>query len=928
MTVGVLLSGPAHADAQIDPSGSWITWQSEHFRVHLPAELSDLAQHVIDEAERAYTLLATELVPPRGIIDLSVFDNVDFSNGAATVFPSNRLLVFLPQPATNAALSYYDEWLRVVLVHELTHLFHLDRTRGVWRGLQYVFGRAPWLFPNAYRSSWVKEGVATYYESRFTSAGRVTGAFHTQLLTAAESTGRWPTSEDATLVAPKWPGGQRAYAWGGRFFEHQTQMNGDSVVPRFFERSAAKLWPLTVASPLQEAGGTSVNEGWDGLEREIAAPDQRSQANLLVRGLRAPPNPRMSPDGSQYAYVHEDGRHDATVVVRSLEGRKQRSHRVNAGVRLNWDMHDVVIAQYQYLNAVTIRSRLYRWGDAGWHLIPDTERLTEPFRLPDGGIGAIDVGEGHRRPVIIDPSGEHRALPVPVNAEWTQLASRGDWFAGVAIQDGRRSLYLWQREQHSVPTRILFGESLIADPVWSPNGNALLFVSEVTGLPQVYRYDRAQESVVRITDEPFGAREPQMLMDGSLLFTTTLFDGIAIGHLTADQLIDVRAPASSPTPVAEAPTASSQAGNGFNPWPALVPRYWNPTLHVAHETGTFFGALTSSSDAIGRNSYFASASIAPNRGRFEGILFVAHQRWKGAVIDGALSQSWSGSLFRTSNGLLAPIGEREREVTVGTTLRKRWWRNGYAIRFAGGLEETSYFDELADGARFFDSPTFVTATVSANMFRRERPALAISPENGFQLDGLYRVRQSLSDADWSYEARGTLAGYLALGFPGFAHWVVAARSSLGVTGGTLPASLSIGGASGDIFQLAPGVVLGPGRRAFAMRGYPRVGGYDRAWVNLFELRIPLANVAKGTWYLPIVLDRLSTTAFYEVGAGRFFGEQSQNWLQSAGVELVLDLGVLYDVPTRLRLGMAVPLADGNGVSRGDVRSYLSFGASF
>ena len=293
-----------------------------------------------------------------------------------------------------------------------------------------------------------------------------------------------------------------------------------------------------------------------------------------------------------------------------------------------------------------------------------------------------------------------------------------------------------------------------------------------------------------------------------------------------------------------------------------------------------------------------------------------------------MRQSWAGLNLRTSNGAIVPIGEREREASLGTTFRKRWWRNGYAIRFAGGLAETSYFDELADGARFFDSPTFATATASATIFHRERPALSISAENGFQLDGLYRVRRSLSDADWSYEVRGALSGYLALGLPGFAHWVVAARSSIGATGGSVPASLSIGGASGDIFALAPGVVLGAGRRAFAMRGYPRVGGYDRAWVNVFELRIPLANVAKGTWYLPIVLDRVSTTAFYEIGAGRFSGEQRQNWLQSAGVELVLDLGVLYDVPTRLRLGVAIPLADANGVSRGDTRSYLSFGASF
>ena len=144
---------PPLVQGQLDPSGSWETWRSEHFRVHLRTEQAHLAQRVIDEAERAFRLLSTELVAPRGTVDIAVMDNVDFSNGAASVFPSNRLFVFLAQPATDAALAYYDDWLRVVLVHELTHLFHIDRVRGVWGGVQRLFGRAPWTFPNAYRSS-------------------------------------------------------------------------------------------------------------------------------------------------------------------------------------------------------------------------------------------------------------------------------------------------------------------------------------------------------------------------------------------------------------------------------------------------------------------------------------------------------------------------------------------------------------------------------------------------------------------------------------------------------------------------------------------------------------------------------------------------------------------------------------------------------
>src|SRR5438045_8455260 len=40
-------------------------------------------------------------------------------------FPTRR--------SSDPALQTYDSWQRLVIVHELTHVFHLDRSRGIWR---------------------------------------------------------------------------------------------------------------------------------------------------------------------------------------------------------------------------------------------------------------------------------------------------------------------------------------------------------------------------------------------------------------------------------------------------------------------------------------------------------------------------------------------------------------------------------------------------------------------------------------------------------------------------------------------------------------------------------------------------------------------------------------------------------------------------
>src|SRR6266567_4433631 len=108
---------------------------------------------------------------------------------------------------------------RRVTTDELTHVFHLDRSRGLWSGLQHVFGRAPALFPNEYQPSWVIEGIATYYESRFTNAGRVRGSFHTQLLGADRAAAASRSPWNATLFT-RWADGLVPYAYGSRFFHY------------------------------------------------------------------------------------------------------------------------------------------------------------------------------------------------------------------------------------------------------------------------------------------------------------------------------------------------------------------------------------------------------------------------------------------------------------------------------------------------------------------------------------------------------------------------------------------------------------------------------------------------------------------------------------------------------------------------------------
>src|SRR5881296_2868777 len=344
-----LLAG--RADAQVDPSGRWRTLHTEHFRIHFRPAYRAVAEQEAREAERAYRLLAGELRAPRGVIDFVLGDDVDVANGATTVFPSNRIYVMLPPPVGDPGLERFDSWLRLVTVHELTHVFHLDRVRGAWGVLQRVFGRAPGLFPNAFQPSWVIEGLATYYESKFTNGGRVRGSFHTQLL-AADRAGGASRSPTNALLFTRWPDGLAPYAYGSRFFHYLAGAAGDSVVPRFVEATAGQLIPFRVGRQIgRTAPGRSLAAEWPPATRPARAPGAAVPPPVRVIDslLRTEPVPQVSPDGRRVAYVWDDGKGARELrVLDAAAFRLVAAHAVNAGASYDWLGDTVIVAQLDF----------------------------------------------------------------------------------------------------------------------------------------------------------------------------------------------------------------------------------------------------------------------------------------------------------------------------------------------------------------------------------------------------------------------------------------------------------------------------------------------------------------------------------------------------------------------------------------------------
>ena len=95
-----------------------------------------------------------------------------------------------------------------MITHELAHSVHLDESRGIIRLGRHVFGRAPFLFPNALTPTWMIEGLATYEETEGTAFGRGRNPDSRMVLRMAALEDRFPHQDQAVLGLDAWPSGQ------------------------------------------------------------------------------------------------------------------------------------------------------------------------------------------------------------------------------------------------------------------------------------------------------------------------------------------------------------------------------------------------------------------------------------------------------------------------------------------------------------------------------------------------------------------------------------------------------------------------------------------------------------------------------------------------------------------------------------------------
>jgi len=977
LVAALLIVAARVASAQLPPNEDWRTIHTRHFRVHFTPPLEEEARRAAVNAERAYTELSAELVPPRGTIDLVVSDNVDYVNGYATPFPSNRIVLYAHPPTDASGLRNYADWNALVVTHELTHIFHLDRSRGIWRVGQAIFGRNPLLFPNLYEPRWVLEGLAVYYESRLTGVGRLESSEHSMIARAAVLGNRLPALHELAPGTSRFPGGEVIYVYGSLLFDYLSRTRGPASIRAFVERGAITPFPFFLTATSRSAFGESFQTAWtqwrDSLAREMKTPHVVMPAwQQVTSSGRIALFPRWFGD-TALIYAGDKGREMPAAYQISLHGREKNLGRRN-GTSPNVRLPDgsIIFSQPDYLDPYHVLQDLYVERDGRQTQLTRGARLYAPDVRGDGEIVAVQDLPATTRIVRISPrTGAITPItPTSIDTQWMDPR----WSPGgsriVVLEQTRGVSQLVVLDASGAPL-MSFGASraINSQPSWSPDGRRIYFSSERNGMPQIYVADISEVPVriARLTDAATGIFSPEISPDTTRLASVLfLADGDHIGVAPIPQplgysdadtsRIAFRAACSNciaPPPPGLAPVGLSDTSRAtpYSPWLSLLPRYWAPVIVSSTLDGTSWGATTNGYDIVDRHDY--TVEVLHNN-RFKQNSAWLWYRYSGfglPLIDLYASQNYSNGDFGL---ILAPdtvygvISERDRVASLLATFIRPRFRTYSLLSIGGEIESFGYVTNpdtlIRHISTFYEKTHTLPAIVaSAGWSNAQRPELSISPEDG--ISASVNARQRWQEGTSGLSTRsvtGVSALFKSLDLPGFAHHVLALRVAGGITDERSLDLFSAGGISGTALEAFPGFALGEQRRTFGVRGYPASAEEGiRAYAATVEYRVPLGAPSRGFRFIPVFLDKTSLSFFGETARaycpasaaksqdGVCLASDAANPIMSSvGAELNVDTGLELDVPARLRVGVAFPLANRERFRATGAQAYTSFGASF
>ncbi|OGQ21311.1 MAG: hypothetical protein A3I05_07085 [Deltaproteobacteria bacterium RIFCSPLOWO2_02_FULL_44_10] len=955
----LLFSFPSFA-GRYDPKLQWKTITTEHFNINYPLHLQVTAEKAAGLFEEVHAKFSPELRwKPWGKTEVVLLDNTDEANGFATVLPYNWITLNVVAPRSESSLSYYDDWLRVLITHEYTHILHLDPARGIWKPFRLLFGKV--VAPAGITPVWVKEGFATYEESSKSGFGRTYASLSEMIIRTSVVEGRFPGINQADGLSWEWPSYHVAYLFGSKFIQYLIHTYGEAKFLQFNHYTQHSLLLTMVNHQAKRVYGKSFLKLWKEwhatLEQKYAQEKENRGELTELSNVLTPKRhqqykiPRLSPDGKKLVYAVFSPEHASQLHLLDLETGKTEALRKKQGaVALSW-LND---GSGFIFSALASHKRYSSYYDL-WEYNLTTKkvvRLTQGERAHDlalhpDGNQVLYVSGSAEKDVLKIYQRDKKEIKTLVDLSETRFSHpawspNGKTFVVTLHQKNELwKLFLFSAQGKQLK-RLVKREGREEDAIWSADGKYLSYVSDETGIFNLYRLNVATGRVEQISNVMTGVFHPALQPNGEIIVQAYTAKGYQLKKIrftknrSFDQFRNSINRVTSEVLPGGSPAISGRAGTPQTAGPVtkegfetgrytvkdynafgkslLLPRFIAPNVFYTGDT-TIFSALTGGTDALRFHGWNGGVSYrldAQHLGYFGTYVYNRYRPAVGmGVNDGVVNYGNLTFLTQDSNNNLVRRTVRYFEER----------RSGYgflSFPFGRHAVSTSFFYE--DRFPKTSLSAAESALLNLGIFSGFRFVYAYGDAEEYpasiSLQGGRSVRFFTSITD---KALGSASGneqtifvgdwreYLHLG----RRHVLAFRGAGGMTRGDrlIQGTFSLGGALGE------GSMAGGGSFFyFPLRGLP-TASFSRTRAMLFssEYRFPLTSPQRGLGTAPIFLKNLHGAFFADYGnafnahegGSDKFSTFFDNFFLGVGSELRADFIVGYGLPIVGRVGYAL-----------------------
>lgn len=989
----LLISNTSNA-ASYDPKVRYETITTDHFAINYSAGvgIDDVAQRVARICEEVHARLSPKINwKPWLRTQVVLLDSSDTVTDMASVLPYNWMSLRLAAPEADSSLGNYDDWLRMVITHEYTHILHLDKHKGFWTAMRVLLGKTA--APNGVVPTWYKEGFAVYEES-MSGYGRNNSSYAEMLLRTAIYENKFPAIDEGDGVEWEWPGGYLPYIYGGKFLQYLTDKYGEESIYDFNEYiSSSPLLFMTnrqakkaFSKPPEFVGkkvhnryvmemrpGTEKSKNfyqlwkdWKGelqkkyeLVKEQVQSEGETTFEKLVGSRGTITSPTISPDGTKIVFSEVTVYGPSELKMADPDGKNVRSLKKNLyanQISFSRDGSFIVYSKFASYKRYNFFSDLYKYDFETKKIDRLTKglRARDPDVSPDGNEVVCVTQKAGSTELNLYNIAEKTMMPIQTGMpEFTQFSMPrfspdGSKIAVTVLVQGRVwDVYVFDKKG-KVLENITDSKALDRDPVWAPDGKSLYYVSDRSGISNIYRYNFGGKKTEKISNVLTGVFRPSIAPDGRSLIAQ-YYNGmgfdlrrlqIDVPHATTKpEKRSKGAKAKKVALVGNAGQFSTDVKGGmlegegstfgdlqlpdsgirfkskkyvaFGP-SLFLPRFVSP-IFAYLDNSVLFGAYTGGSDPLKWNSWLGGVTYRTDANHFGYSFSYLYNRYKPTFNMGVMDYAvdFGRLTFVTRNGSGVIISTKT--VHLFEKRLRGYGGVGYSLGHHGfGL---NYFYE--DRQPITRLTTAETNALNEGVFAgldlnyrygdSKKFESSISPEGGRLIKLGFDVTNSVFGAaqkNEQYIFAGDWREYIGL----WGRQVLALKAAGGIVWGDQirQGNFTLGGDLGEGLLATGGSLF-----YFPLRGLP-LATLSRSRALLFssEYRLPIVYVGRGLGTTPLFLNELHMAIFADYGnawnphedVGKYFFD---NFFLGLGAELRGNFVIGHGLPITGRLGYAI-----------------------